>query len=66
MLFFITRILRVESLGAIYHILSRVNGKENIFEANMDRQDSVKILAGRAARRILRCLLAEINYRTLR
>jgi REP element-mobilizing transposase RayT len=39
------RKLRVEYPGAIYHVMSRANGKGNIFETDVDRQDFVKTLA---------------------
>lgn len=31
------RKLRVEYAGAIYHVMSRANGKGNIFETDVDR-----------------------------
>jgi putative transposase len=36
---------RVEYPGAIYHVMSRANGKGNIFQTDVDRQDFVKTLA---------------------
>lgn len=36
---------RIEYPGAIYHVMSRANGKGNIFESDVDRQDFVKTLA---------------------
>jgi REP element-mobilizing transposase RayT len=39
------RKLRVECPGAIYHVMSRANGKGNIFETDVDRQDFAKTLA---------------------
>jgi REP element-mobilizing transposase RayT len=39
------RKLRVEYPGAIYHLMSRANGKGNIFETDVDRQDFLKTLA---------------------
>jgi putative transposase len=36
---------RLEYPGAIYHVMSRANGKGNIFETDVDRQDFVKTLA---------------------
>jgi hypothetical protein len=36
--------LRLEYPGAIYHVMSRANGKGNI-ETDVDRQDFVKTLA---------------------
>ena len=36
---------RVEYPGAIYHVMSRANGKENIFETEVDRLNFVKSLA---------------------
>lgn len=39
------RKLRVEYSGAIYHVMSRANGKGNIFETDVDRHDFVKTLA---------------------
>ena len=39
------RRLRVEYPGAIYHVMSRANGKGNIFEGNVDRHDFIKTLA---------------------
>jgi len=36
---------RVEYPGAIYHVMSRANGKGNIFETDVDRLDFVKSLA---------------------
>ena len=35
------RKLRVEYPGAIYHAMSRANGKGNIFETEVDRQDFI-------------------------
>ena len=35
------RKLRVEYPGAIYHVMSRANGKGNIFETEVDRQDFI-------------------------
>ena len=39
------RKLRIEYPGAIYHVMSRANGKGNIYETGVDRQDFVKTLA---------------------
>lgn len=39
------RKLRVEYPGAIYHVMSRANGKGNIYETDVDRQDFIKTLA---------------------
>ena len=39
------RKLRVEYPGAIYHVMSRANGKGVIFETDVDRQDFLKTLA---------------------
>jgi REP element-mobilizing transposase RayT len=39
------RKVRIEYPGAIYHVMSRANGKGNIFETDVDRQDFVKTLA---------------------
>ena len=36
------RKLRVEYPGAIYHVMSRANGRGNIFETDVDRQDFVE------------------------
>ena len=36
---------RIEYPGAIYHVMSRANGKGSIFETDVDRQDFVKTLA---------------------
>jgi hypothetical protein len=36
------RKVRIEYPGAIYHVMSRANGKGNIFETDVDRQDFVK------------------------
>ena len=36
---------RVEYPGAIYHVMSRANGKGKIFETDVDRQDFIKTLA---------------------
>ena len=44
------RKLRLEYLGAIYHVMSRANGKGNIFETDVDRQDFVKTLAETCAK----------------
>ena len=35
---------RVEYPGAIYHVMSRANGKGKIFETEVDRQDFIKTL----------------------
>jgi REP element-mobilizing transposase RayT len=40
------RKLRVEYPGAIYHVMSRGNGRQNIFRDDVDRQDFLKTLAG--------------------
>ncbi|MHB8523594.1 MAG: transposase, partial [Limisphaerales bacterium] len=37
--------LRVEYPGAIYHVMSRGNGKQDIFRGDVDRQDFIKTLA---------------------
>jgi hypothetical protein len=39
------RKLRVEYPGAIYHVMSRANGKGNVFERDVDRHDFLKTLA---------------------
>jgi putative transposase len=39
------RKLRLEYPGAIYHVMNRANGKGNLFETDVDRQDFVKTLA---------------------
>jgi len=39
------RKLRVEYPGAVYHVMSRANGKGNLFETDVDRQDFIKTLA---------------------
>jgi putative transposase len=39
------RKLRIEYPGAIYHVMSRANGKRNIFLGDVDRQDFLKTLA---------------------
>jgi REP element-mobilizing transposase RayT len=39
------RKLRVEYPGAIYHVMSRGNGRQNIFRGDVDRQDFLKTLA---------------------
>ena len=39
------RKLRVEYPGAIYHVMSRANGKGVIFETDVDRHDFLKTLA---------------------
>ena len=39
------RKLRIEYPGAIYHGMSRANGKGNIYETDVDRQDFIKSLA---------------------
>ena len=39
------RRLRAEYSGAIYQVMSRANGKGNIFETDVDRHDFVKTLA---------------------
>jgi len=44
------RQLRLEYPGAIYHVMSRANGKGNIFETDVDRQDFVKTLAETCAK----------------
>jgi REP element-mobilizing transposase RayT len=41
---------RVEYPGAIYHVMSRANGKGNIFETDVDRQDFIKTLAAACAK----------------
>ncbi len=41
--------LRLEYRGVIYHVMSRANGKGNIFETDVDRQDFVKTLAATCA-----------------
>ena len=41
----VPRKLRVEYPGAIYHVMSRANGKGNIFETDVDRADFLKTLA---------------------
>jgi hypothetical protein len=38
------RKLRVEYPGAIYHVMSRGNGRQNIFRGDVDRQDFLKTL----------------------
>jgi putative transposase len=44
------RKLRIEYAGAIYHVMSRANGKGNIFETDVDRHDFVKTLAEACAK----------------
>jgi putative transposase len=44
------RKLRLEYPGAIYHVMSRANGKGHIFETDVDRQDFVKTLAETCAK----------------
>jgi len=44
------RKLRVEYPGAIYHVMSRANGKGKIFETDVDRQDFVKTLVEACAK----------------
>jgi putative transposase len=44
------RKLRVEYPGAIYHVMNRANGKGNLFESDVDRQDFVKTLAETCAK----------------
>jgi REP element-mobilizing transposase RayT len=44
------RQLRVEYPGAIYHVMSRANGKGKIFETDVDRQDFIKTLAEACAK----------------
>lgn len=39
------RKVRVEYAGAIYHVMSRGNRRENIFRSDIDRQDFLKTLA---------------------
>ena len=39
------RKIRVQYPGAIYHVMSRANGKGNIFHCDVDRQDFLKTLA---------------------
>ena len=39
------RKLRVEYPGAIYHVMSRANGKGNVFETDVDRLDFLNTLA---------------------
>jgi hypothetical protein len=39
------RKLRVEFPGAIYHVMSRGDRREKIFQDDVDRQDFVKTLA---------------------
>ena len=39
------RKLRIEYLGAIYHVMSRADGKGDIFLGDVDRQDFLKTLA---------------------
>src|ERR1039458_3639781 len=39
------RKLRIEYLGAIYHVMSRADGKGDIFLSDVDRQDFLKTLA---------------------
>ena len=39
------RRLRIEYPGAIYHVMSRCDGKGDIFLNDVDRQDFVKTLA---------------------
>jgi putative transposase len=38
------RKLRVEYPGAIYHVMSRGNGRQDIFWDDVDRQDFLKTL----------------------
>jgi REP element-mobilizing transposase RayT len=44
------RKLRLEYPGAVYHVISRANGKGNLFETDVDRQDFVKTLAATCAK----------------
>ena len=39
------RKLRVEYPGAIYHVMSRANGKGVAFETDVDRQDFIRTQA---------------------
>ena len=39
------RQLRIQYPGAIYHVMSRGNGKSDIFHNDVDRQDFLKTLA---------------------
>ena len=39
------RKLRIEYAGAIYHVMSRANGKGDVFLNAVDRQDFLKTLA---------------------
>ena len=39
------RKLRIEYAGAIYHVMSRANGKGDVFLNDVDRQDFLKTLA---------------------
>ena len=41
---FVPRKLRVEYPGAIYHVMSRGNGKQDIFRSDVDRRDFIKTL----------------------
>jgi hypothetical protein len=54
------RQLRVEFAGAIYHLMSRGDRRENIFRDDVDRQDFFKTLAEAcprpAKRRGSRCM----------
>ena len=45
-----SRKLRLEYPGAIYHVMSRANGQGNLFESDVDRQDFVKTLAETCAK----------------
>jgi REP element-mobilizing transposase RayT len=36
---------RIEYPGGIYHVMSRANGRGNIYESDVDRQDFIKTLA---------------------
>ena len=42
---FVPRKLRVEYPGAIYHVISRGNGQQDVFRGDADRQDFIKTLA---------------------
>ena len=46
------RKLRLEYPGAIYHVMSRGNRREDIFLDDVDRQDFLKTLAEAEAERI--------------
>jgi len=50
------RQMRIDFPGAIHHVMSRGDRRENIYRDDVDRQDFLKTLAGRARRLIGRCM----------